>query len=316
VRRLARHGDVSGLVRAAAFRDDVNERDGRGIDLGAATRRAAIVALGEREEEPARAAVRAATHDSDAEVRAIAIAAVRASGDGEAVPALVPAWREAAERPEVADVLVDLADPSLADAYAGALVNEGDDEDTILLAELLGRTTPEFATALVGALAARLGEEGGPGARAGALVAAAGEPAVEPAIAALSEPAARVRASEALGALRDTRGVAPLVRLVDDPQPAVRRAAVRSLGELRDARAVQALLSAARDDDFAVRSAAVDALNELGAVAVIYSLGALLRPLLRVVAPGFDRDWLPRGDEEPRRVAPTQSLRRLLRREG
>jgi HEAT repeat protein len=316
VRRLARRGDVDGLAAAAAFRDDLSERDGRALDLGAATRRAAVEALAGRQEPAARAALREAVVDSDDEVRATAIAAVREAGDEAAIGPLAESWRRAREAAAL-DALVSFAEPPAADAYAHALSDAVEPDDAESIRELLGRVTPEFAAALLAGLARQLGADDGRGERAAALLAAAGPAAVEPAVVALSDPTGRLRAAATLGALRDTRGVAPLVTLVGDADPAARRAAVSALGDIRDARAVQALLGATRDDDFDVRAAAVDALNGLGAVAVIYSIGALVRPLLRVVVPGFDRDWLPPPDATlPRRSTTGRSLRRLLGREG
>ena len=68
----------------------------------------------------------------------------------------------------------------------------------------------------------------------------------------------------------------------------MRAAAAAALGALRDTGAVEPLLEATRDPDFTVRESAGAALDQLGTAAVMVGISALMRPAL-------ERS-LPRGE--------------------
>ncbi|HAA02959.1 MAG TPA: hypothetical protein DCE18_06275 [Syntrophobacteraceae bacterium] len=78
-----------------------------------------------------------------------------------------------------------------------------------------------------------------------------GGSAVEPLIAALGDPVARIRcqAAQALGTIRDSRAADHLVLTLEDPDFAVRSCAAVALGELGDPRAIEPLIIAMMDAD-------------------------------------------------------------------
>jgi HEAT repeat protein len=66
----------------------------------------------------------------------------------------------------------------------------------------------------------------------------------------------RVRAAEALGALRNKAAAKPLIAAMADPEPNVRAAAAEAMGRLADRSALSALTAALNDPDPYVRRAA------------------------------------------------------------
>jgi HEAT repeat protein len=94
-----------------------------------------------------------------------------------------------------------------------------------------------------------------------------GTPAFEPLAAALQDESWDVRrtAARALGQIRDTRAVGPLVAALRDPIDSwLRSNAAAALGQIGDAGAVQPLVAALHDRDANVRNAAAEALEALG----------------------------------------------------
>jgi hypothetical protein len=71
----------------------------------------------------------------------------------------------------------------------------------------------------------------------------------------------------------------PLVEALEHTNPEVRSRSCAALGELRSPAAVEPLLGAANDADPSVRASAGAALNRMGAVAVIFGISALVRPV-------------------------------------
>jgi HEAT repeat protein len=103
---------------------------------------------------------------------------------------------------------------------------------------------------------------------------AIGKPAVEPLIDALKDKDWRVRsgAAEALGNIKDARGVSPLLPLTKDLVAKVREAAVGALGQIRDLRATDALVIALKDRVANVRA---EAAHSLGLMADPRAVGQL-----------------------------------------
>jgi HEAT repeat protein len=96
--------------------------------------------------------------------------------------------------------------------------------------------------------------------------------AVGPLIQRLGDEDSKVReaVAQALGQLKDSRAVEPLIQRLwlGDDDWRVRRAAVQALGQLKDSRAVEALIQRLGDENKWVRQAAVDALVAIGEQAI------------------------------------------------
>jgi HEAT repeat protein len=103
--------------------------------------------------------------------------------------------------------------------------------------------------------------------------------AVAPLIAALedSDHDVRVEVARVLGALGDTRAVAPLFPALEDSDHDVRVEAARALGALGDSRAVGPLIAALTDSNEQMRAAAVVALDHLDDPRAVEALVAALR---------------------------------------
>lgn len=90
-----------------------------------------------------------------------------------------------------------------------------------------------------------------------------GSTTVEP-LTALKDDNARVRtrAAEALGQIKDTRAIEPLIAALKDENADVRREAAEALGRMKDTRAIEPLMAAL--EDLSVQSEAARALKRLG----------------------------------------------------
>jgi LysM repeat protein len=96
-------------------------------------------------------------------------------------------------------------------------------------------------------------------------LASLGPPAVEPLVDALKNenPGVRMMAAGALGKIEDTRGLAPLIEVLEsDPDPLVQAAVVDALRNKRDASVLEALLLAETNGSWVVRSLAKSAVQE------------------------------------------------------
>ena len=71
--------------------------------------------------------------------------------------------------------------------------------------------------------------------------------------------------------------VAPLIKLLDDPDDSVRYVAARALGKLKDKRATEALALRLKDDEESVRSAAARALGDIGDPKAIPALSEAIK---------------------------------------
>jgi HEAT repeat protein len=102
--------------------------------------------------------------------------------------------------------------------------------------------------------------------------------ATSPLLNALSDHSAKVRAEAciALGHLRISEAVSPLVKIVtEDPVSLVREAAAEGLGKIADDRAIAALLESLADLDDAARRRALGALEKMGEKVSPFFLQAL-----------------------------------------
>lgn len=127
-------------------------------------------------------------------------------------------------------------------------------------------------------------KQASPGEEAAIALAAMGQPAVEPLVAALghANPSVRRNAAWAIGevsggriAKRET-SVEPLRSALSDGDEWVRMAAARALGEIRDERGGESLLTALSDGSGSVRELAAWALGEMKERRAVQSLGAML----------------------------------------
>ncbi|HYP00107.1 MAG TPA: M56 family metallopeptidase [Pyrinomonadaceae bacterium] len=127
-------------------------------------------------------------------------------------------------------------------------------------------------------------KQASPGEEAAIALAAMGQSAVEPLIAALGHANASVRrnAAWAIGevtggiTIKRDSAVAPLLSALNDGDEWVRTAASRALGEIRDDRAAESLINALADSSARVREMAAWALGEMKERRAVQSLGAML----------------------------------------
>lgn len=127
-------------------------------------------------------------------------------------------------------------------------------------------------------------KQASPGEEAAIALAAMGQAAVEPLVAALGHANASVRrnAAWAIGEVsggttaRREIAVQPLRSALQDSDEWVRMAAVRALGEIQDERAVESLIAALSDGSGQVREVAAWALGELKASRAVPGLSTML----------------------------------------
>ena len=168
--------------------------------------------------------------------------------------ALVPALLRAEERPEAAGEVVQLLISALsheqeivADRAEALLVRLGPASIEALTRELAGGATPHRAAALI-------------------------------------------------GEIQDGRGLQPLVAALSHPDARVRSQCCSALGKLRDPAAVEPLVQATQDPEHEVRVLAGAALDSMGTAAIALSVAALLRPMLgEAVAKESQLGMLPNG---------------------
>lgn len=87
----------------------------------------------------------------------------------------------------------------------------------------------------------------------------------------------RESAARALGRIKDPRAVEPLISFLQDKNKSVRNAAVIALGEAKDLRAVEPLIAALKDKDSDVRNTVVEALMEIKDPRVVEPLISALK---------------------------------------
>lgn len=273
VERLRERGDVPRLVEIL---NPHGRRADSDVDVG--RRIEAVRGLGTIKSSSGEEGVIRALADPDPRVRHAAVEALRPTPSGRAVKALArvaATWRHPAfesAREAALALLLEVGDELAAVEYAQVLVSE----------ERRPSLTPEEQSAVRRLFTA----DGGPGARVFAheqalalgtaaeperrviyeTLVAMGEVSVGPLISALDDPARRPLAASALGALRDTAAVPPLVHVLSTADATARAAAACALGEIRDPGALEALVRASGDSHPHVRDAAQDALDRMRGV--------------------------------------------------
>jgi HEAT repeat protein len=290
VKSLARNGDVEGLINAAGHIEFVEGPEGTALDIGAAIREEALLALRDVALDHAGDAFATALADSSDRVRCAAVLGLYEREDSdllaEAVAGLPAAGGKA--RAMAVRALLELRQPGSGGRLADALVHRQDflpltEEEEALIPALLQAeerpdATEELVQLLISALAHRqdIVTE-----RAEALLVCLGTASTDALIRELANGAAPHKAAAVLGDIKDPRALQPLVAALSHPDFRVRGQSCFALGELRDPAAVEPLLQATRDPEHEVRVLASAALNGMGAAAVAVSVAALLRPMLR-----------------------------------
>lgn len=304
MRRLARRGDVDGLVLALDRRDRLVDGEGRVVDLAAGVRVEAVHALGlVGDPRSVEGLIRVGLLDEVDAVRAEVVRALERHRDPEVVAALVEGaacWPAPYPRSRGAalEVIAGYGYSSAAVDFVGYLLSrplEPDEDDEQCVRFLVGGAPGSETAEAIAVLLAETLENGSEDEadRAAAMLPWLGHAGVPATVAVLrSAPvAARRRAALALGRLGDSDALDPLVAALESADPDLRLAAVRALGELRDPRAVAPLMRASHDEAYSVRTEASTALDDLGTVAVIVGIASALYPML---PEGQDRAREPR----------------------
>lgn len=323
VARLAKKGDLDGLAKVLSARDLVPGREGVLIDFAVPTRVHAVEVLAHVRDDRATALAADGLEDPDSRVRLAAVRTLAVTDpQGEYDERLATAlarWRadvDAPERIAALEVLTGRSSPEQATRFVKALLS-AEPRDPVSAADqqaitaLVADHGPALEPLCV-RLAGDLAEEP----RAGDVLIAIGEDAVEALVSALRGPGAR-SAIAALAELRDSSAVEPLTGVITDANPELRAAAAQALGAIRDPQAAEALVRASLDPDPAVRDAAHGALERLGTSGVLAGFAAFVGPLIgrieQLEAAQREPAQLPAPSDGVTRPA-LQSLRRVLRR--
>ncbi|HUO70422.1 MAG TPA: HEAT repeat domain-containing protein [Solirubrobacteraceae bacterium] len=290
VKMLARKGDVDGLIAAAGYTELVpGSEGGTTVDVGASIREDALFALRDIALDRAGDVFVTALDDSSDRVRTAAVVALYERGDAERLAeavACLPAGSGKA-RATAVRALFQLRSAGSGSKLAQALVNRRDlgplseEEEELVLALVRAEDRPEAAEEVVQLLIPTLdhGDEVVI-VRAEALLVRLGPASIGPLIRELEVGAAPHRAVVLIGEIRDARALQPLVAALSHPDARVRGQSCSALGKLRDPAAVEPLLRATQDPEHSVRVRASDALDAMGTAAIAVSIAALLRPTL------------------------------------
>ena len=290
VKALARKGDVDGLIKAAVHTELIPGPDGgTTVDVGVPIREEALFALRDVAPDRAGHVFVTALGDSSDRVRTAAVVALYERGDSEPLAeavARLPAARGKA-RATAVQALFNLHNAGSSSGLADALVHRRDyyplseEEEALVPALLRAEERPEAAGEVVQLLISALGHEQEIVAeRAEALLVRLGPASIEALVRELAGGATPHRAAAVIGEIKDARALQPLVAALSHPDARVRSQSCSALGELRDPAAVEPLLQATRDPEHKVRVLAGAALDGMGTVAIALSVAALLRPML------------------------------------
>jgi HEAT repeat protein len=329
LKRLAKSGDIDGLVRALDYRELIVENGVR-FDLGAPLRMDAVEILAGSSDPRARDAIVPALSDESVEVRLAALRALRDRVDRHVVDVLARAVAftplrkrrfesEAEERlfevtrvwrGEAIAALAAADAPAALEGVVSCMIHRAGDgpleESDLEVLRLLQAASgvrdvlPEIAQLLVDWLDHESPAVAGRTAQA---LGTFGGSALRPLEHALEDPGRRVAAIRVLGRLRDKSVSSSISVHAEDADPKVRLAVMEALGELRDPAAVRALLNGANDFDYDVRTAACAALDRVGTAAVIVAFTSVVAPALERIA---DTTELNAGNGGSKTVPPRQ----------
>lgn len=304
VAKLKRKGDLTGIRSAAGYSELRVDDAGDEWDFGVDVRLAAVDALASFYGPVVSEGLAEALADRDAEVRLAAVRGIGALGGPAAVEALIEkvvVWEEPidAQASRLAlDTLVGWRLEGVADSFAETLTapampepREGHRADLgeLLAADPRGVDAPgAVANTLVAVVETYAEAERER--RAETILGWLEGGAASGVVDALENGSARPGLVRAAGALGDSAALAPLLRILGDPEPTLREAAATGLGRLRDTRAVPELLSATHDSQREVRDAALRSLDEMGTAAVIVGVSILIAGDAELTAGGTTRE--------------------------
>ncbi len=218
-------------LSAALLTDTKRARDeGRDPQV----QQSAATALGQIEDPRVVAPLIAALKDANSDVRVTAVTVLGQVKDPRVIDSLIRA--------------VDDADPEVRGTLFTILGQSGDPRTIPPLIAGLKDANPEVQQ------------------RAGAALAAIGEPAVQPLIAALNgtDPVLQSLAGAALVRLGIPEIVNPLIASLNTTNPAARKATATALGDIQDPRAMESLLALLKDTDSEVRATTATTLGQIG----------------------------------------------------
>jgi HEAT repeat protein len=112
-----------------------------------------------------------------------------------------------------------------------------------------------------------------------------GVPAIQQLTKLLKAPSQRQSAVMALGQIRHSQTIEPLISIVDDPDPILRSVAIEALGSFHDSRIPPLLIAALNDLNSTVRRVAVVGLGMRPELSVELDLVDRLAPLLQDLSP-------------------------------
>jgi HEAT repeat protein len=253
-------------------------------DEDSQVRQKAAEALGKIDDVRAVEPLIAALQDTDPFIPREAALALGKIGDARAVDPLIEAYKaNAIYGDDLKQVLIMIGAPSV-DALI-AVLKDGDTEIQYLAVEALGEIGDERA---VGPLIIYMKDENTDDLiTVKTSLVMIGELSVEPLIALLSDEAlqsqsdtlqateVKAYAVQALGELKDTRAVEPLISVLADEHFYYRDWAATALGEIGDARAIAPLIASMKGYERATQDAAKNALVKIGDPAVEPLIAAL-----------------------------------------
>ena len=305
VKALARKGDVDGLIQAASHTALIPGPDGATtVDVGVPIREEALFALRDVAPDRVGHVFVTALSDSSDRVRTAAVVALYERGDSERLAEAVtrlPAMGRA--RATAVQALFKLHHAGSSGRLADALIHRRDhdslseEEAGLVPALIRAEERPAAAGEVVQLLISALSHEQEIVAdRAEALLVRLGPASIEALTRELAGGATPHRAAALIGEIQDGRGLQPLVAALSHPDARVRSQCCSALGKLRDPAAVEPLVQATQDPEHEVRVLAGAALDSMGTAAIALSVAALLRPMLgEAVAKESQLGMLPNG---------------------
>jgi HEAT repeat protein len=276
VEKLASQQDIKRLVAAADYRDFVSDSRGRLHDLGASTRRDAVIAIANVADTngiDVGASLLKALGDPSGDTRRAAAWALGVRHELRGVDALRAVALGSGEDAEAAaDALVTLAEHGATELFARSFIRDGGDpaKAELVLGRMLA-ADPDGAAAAGRAAHGALEEDGEASSeasrsreRAVDTLAWLGADGVNPLLELSARPGpTRLAAVRALGRMHDLSTAHRIAPLLGDPDPDVRAETAHALGEIGDQSVSEELSRCLADSVYEVRRAAQAALHRM-----------------------------------------------------